>query len=329
MKKLFTFVCALAMAVCANAYESVSTAFGAWDESCVVDGNTLTFNKDWAGAGVGFTTGDEDNKKCTDMSEYDYLWLTFSETTCDFNLNTQYTTSYKYDVSVSCVAGTLCAGVKLNEDHADEFAQYYIQCKGAGKVVVTGAYVGTEEEYQKFLDANKVQKSDVALTGWGKWDSAIEITEESDGTMTVAYPAAWAGASMWFGAKDLSEFDYCVLELVEPVEFRTQLWLQYNETKDGSNSVEAFIESGETSVKLELDERKKAVDQIAIQTSDAGTIKVKAIYFCTKDYVPTGISNVSAVESVKAGKAYNLSGMEVDDSYKGIVIQNGKKFVRK
>ena len=330
MKKLFTLVCGLAMALCANAYESVSTAFGAWNEKCVVDGNTLTFSAAWTGAGVGFTTGDEDAKQCTDMSDYDYLWLTFSETTCDFVLNTQYTTSYGQDVKIECVAGTLCAGVKLNEDYSDQFAQYYIQSKAVGKIVVTGAYVGTEKEYKEFLDANKVQKSDVSLTGWGKWDSAIEITEESDGTMTVVYPDAWKGDSMWFGAKDCSEFDYCVLELVEPVtDFRTQLWLQYHESKDGSSNVDAYIEPGETSVKLELDERKNSIDQIAIQTSSAGTIKVKAVYFCTKDYVPTGISNVATAESAKTAKAYNLAGMQVDDNYKGIVIQNGKKFVRK
>ncbi len=41
----------------------------------------------------------------------------------------------------------------------------------------------------------------------------------------------------------------------------------------------------------------------------------------------TGISNIS-VDSAKAGKTYNLAGQQVSDSYKGLVIKNGKKYVK-
>ena len=43
----------------------------------------------------------------------------------------------------------------------------------------------------------------------------------------------------------------------------------------------------------------------------------------------TGISNISAEEASKQAEVYNLSGQRVDASYKGIVIQNGKKFNNK
>ena len=127
MKKLFTLVCGLAMALCANAATAIGTSFSPWDEKCVVDGNTLTFTAGWGGAGVGFVTGDGETepKKCTDYSEYDYLWVTFSETTCDFKLCTQYTTDYNQDVAAEAVAGTLVLGVKLNEEYSDQFAQYH------------------------------------------------------------------------------------------------------------------------------------------------------------------------------------------------------------
>lgn len=332
MKKLFTFIACALFAISASAYEQISTSFGSWGAGCTVEGNTLTFTEAWKGAGVGFVTGDGETKpkKCTDMSDYDYLWLTFSETTCDFQLTTQYTLGYNQDVTVGCVAGSLVAGVKLNENYSDQFAQYYIQSKSVGKVAVTGAYVGTEKEYKEFLDKNKVQKSPVDLTGWGKWDPAIDIVENADGTMSITYPDAWKGANKWFGAKDCSAFDYAVLEIAEPVEFQTQLWLQYNESKDENNSAEAFIEPGETSVKLALDERKNKVDQIAVQTSTTGTVTIKAIYFCTKDYNPsTGISNAVAAPTAKVSKIFNLAGRQVDASYKGVVIKGGKKYVQK
>jgi len=43
--------------------------------------------------------------------------------------------------------------------------------------------------------------------------------------------------------------------------------------------------------------------------------------------VSNGISNIS-VDSAKAGKTYNLAGQQVSDSYKGLVIKNGKKYVK-
>ena len=43
----------------------------------------------------------------------------------------------------------------------------------------------------------------------------------------------------------------------------------------------------------------------------------------------TGISNISAAEASKQAEAYNLSGLRVDASYKGIVVCNGRKYLRK
>ena len=50
----------------------------------------------------------------------------------------------------------------------------------------------------------------------------------------------------------------------------------------------------------------------------------KALTFVFSD--PTGISSVSAKKAVSTGKRYNLSGQLVGEDYKGIVIENGKKF---
>lgn len=43
----------------------------------------------------------------------------------------------------------------------------------------------------------------------------------------------------------------------------------------------------------------------------------------------TGISNISAEEASKKAEVYNLSGQRVDASYKGIVVRNGRKYLRK
>lgn len=42
----------------------------------------------------------------------------------------------------------------------------------------------------------------------------------------------------------------------------------------------------------------------------------------------TGISNATILTPAKSTKIYNLAGQQVDASYKGVVIKNGKKFVQ-
>lgn len=44
---------------------------------------------------------------------------------------------------------------------------------------------------------------------------------------------------------------------------------------------------------------------------------------------PTGISNVEASASAKSSALYNLAGQQVSESYKGIVVKNGKKYLNK
>lgn len=46
-----------------------------------------------------------------------------------------------------------------------------------------------------------------------------------------------------------------------------------------------------------------------------------------KSYI-AGISDVKISDDAKNVR-YNLSGMRVDDSYKGVVVENGKKIVLK
>ena len=324
MKKFFTLVCGLAMALCANAAEQISTAFGSWGDGCTVEGNTLTFTEAWKGAGVGFTTGDGETepKKCTDFSDYDYLWVTFSETTCDFVLCTQYTTDYNQPVQVEAVAGTLVLGVKLNEEYSDQFAQYYLQNKTTGKLVVTGAYVGTEEEYKAMLAANKPQKSDLNLgdlpTGWGNstYDAASKTVTIGDG---------WSGKGWWLDKADYSGFDKLVINLAAPAATNGKVVIEYN----GASNGEAEIAEGATSVEVALDAAaKNSVKQIYIQGPAGAQFVLASAYVCVKDYVATGISQTIAAPAAKSSKVFNLAGQQVGKSFKGVVIKNGKKYVQ-
>lgn len=324
MKKLFTFVCAMALALSANAAEQIKTTFNSWGEGCTVDGNTLVFTVAWKGAGVDFTDGQDADKKCTDMSEFDYLWVTFSETTCDFKLDTQYTTAYNQDVEASAIAGSKIIGVKLNDEYSDQFAQYFIQSKGVGKLVVTGAYVGTEAEYKAVLEGNKPQKSDLTLadlgSGWGKstYDAA---------TKTVTIGEDWSGKGWWLDKADYSDFDKLVINFASATTAKGKVVVEYNGDEDGSS---AEFAEGATSVEIELKaDFKNTVKQIYIQGPAGSTYTLASAYVCVKDYNPsTGISNTVVPPAAKASKIYNLAGQQVSKSYKGVVIKNGKKYVQ-
>lgn len=53
------------------------------------------------------------------------------------------------------------------------------------------------------------------------------------------------------------------------------------------------------------------------------------IHVAVMEASTTGISNISAAEASKQAEVYNLSGQRVDASYKGFVVRNGRKYLRK
>ena len=57
-------------------------------------------------------------------------------------------------------------------------------------------------------------------------------------------------------------------------------------------------------------------------------------YPISSTFTPNSTTGIESLETVSTGKMadgkmYNLSGAQVDESYKGLVIQNGRKFVKK
>ena len=102
---------------------------------------------------------------------------------------------------------------------------------------------------------------------------------------------------------------------------------------DGSAAVEvsAASEPNVSAVaSLELDAAKKyTVVFTGVKEGDKETgadIALHGIKFVPK--TSTGISSISAAAAKKNGKTYNLAGQEVSSSTKGLIIKNGKKYVK-
>lgn len=102
---------------------------------------------------------------------------------------------------------------------------------------------------------------------------------------------------------------------------------------DGSAAVEisASSEPNVTAVaSLELDAAKKyTVVFTGVKAGDKESGADIALHGVK--FVPgtsTGISSVNAAAAKKDGKTYNMAGQEVSSSAKGLIIKNGKKYVK-
>jgi hypothetical protein len=82
-----------------------------------------------------------------------------------------------------------------------------------------------------------------------------------------------------------------------------------------------MVVDGATKIVTALEAGKVSVNQVALQLAAGATITVTKAYLLTE---AAGIQNVNFVQNKNAVR-YNLSGQKVDDSYKGVVIVNGKK----
>ena len=113
-------------------------------------------------------------------------------------------------------------------------------------------------------------------------------------------------------------------------------WTNFKQDMNGSlvDMVVEYVASGTIKVNATITKNKKTYNYAFSMTSN--TIKGDATLFFVneKSYIDgsslsTGISNPIIIQKMNDGKWYNLSGQQVDKSYKGVVIVNGKKFVNK
>lgn len=91
----------------------------------------------------------------------------------------------------------------------------------------------------------------------------------------------------------------------------------------------------ECSVKVPANDQgdERIIYNVVTVSVKAGMVSVEyptgALNFYAFDYVPATYANVNNVEpdSDKDAKTYNVSGQQVDNAYKGVVIRNGKKYL--
>ena len=301
----------------------ITSGWSTWQETESVEYNadgTMTFNSaEWGGL-AKWLGG-------RDLSGYDYLVVEFAEpTTVITQLFVQFAAEGDDNaITKQANPGATYLFIDLNDERAATVNQIALQAAAPSTIKISSMYYikkpGGEEPPVE--DGDKVNMIDNFNYTWNPSET-IERTDDG----IIFTTAEWGGLAGWFAPDDVpsdwSEYSKIVFEFAEPTTVNTQILVS-----DGDNNVaSAWGEVGITKLECPFSGKDVSkVKQCALQTSAATVLKVTAIYL-VKQGGETGVENIQALDNLN-GIRYNLSGQRVSDSYKGVVIQNGRKFIQK
>lgn len=339
MKKLFTLVVAAFAALSVSAKEDI-------DISSIATDNVVTFAGVWSWKGINYGSTDEATGETTyaDKSAFDYIVFEYSAGTCaEVNLIAQYekdgtTGQYGANYYTSTETSTVfptggILAVKLDAAHSKTMNAVALQNRNTvGAITIKAAYFASEAEYAEAkAAADKIEKAiDVDATG-----GTHELKAKD-----------WGWDSKWLD-KDVSAFNTLVFE-VASVEGHGKITVE-GKLPDGADakieqdlpaSTEAktymvdISKWGKLSQYAYQNLNKPDGEQYGVDDIEVTKIVVTKVYLTSKTVeeltTETGISSAVVASKVNANAPiYNLAGQKVNKSYKGVVIQNGKKFVQK
>ncbi|MBR0166180.1 MAG: hypothetical protein IJQ13_04805 [Prevotella sp.] len=337
MKKIFTLVAMAMMAIGANA----QTLIGEKDWTGGFEGD-YPFWQQFADGQEGSIASDAEGVAITVGTQTGELWqpqiqvmdgLTLEE---DHDYKVVVTAKFPGDGTLQINMGNwdgrdqYTADVTATGDFQEvevAFDGYaYNVAEGSGFVLFQcGDFAGTTilKKVQVYDMSGGGEEEIVDITSkftytWNENES-FEVNE--DGSITFN-SQTWGGLAAWVAVDDVpvdwSGYSKVVFEYAEPTTVNTQILV---------GDAKAWGDVGITSLECSFEGvDMSAISQIALQTSEPTTIVIKRIYLVVGG--ASGIKNIKA-EKVQNNAIYNLAGQKVDASYKGIVIQNGKKFIQK
>ena len=333
MKKLFTVVCGLMMALCMNAKQSLPlTTEGmtcGWNSSYDGATQTIHYVGGWGGRGWYFSQPG----KNFDFLDYDYLVVKVASSTVPLTLNVEYTdgkvkTKVENGVEVKYLekkaeqASELAAkedkyvAIELNNNAYEYLLQAYIKnySDGDGTTVLEDAFLCTKKEYDAFLAENKPsaiwEGSDTFGDSW-KWETHMDLASNKLADLK---------------AGDVLKFTYTQDEKAP----YWQLKLTTSEKKLSKSVVNTYncIELDKNSTSYSVELTAEDVESLQNKGLFVHGVNVTLTQIAAVSST-TGIERVVATPTSKETPVYNLAGQQVSKSYKGIVIKNGKKMVQK
>ena len=309
MKKFFTLMVATFAAVCSFAQSRTTL----WEGEQIMDAT-------WPNVGVELTN-------LATAKAGDNIVVTVSKVDASINSAWQWGSQVFLKVNSGAdggwvdMEGTSAVGLKEPGEAKFEITDKALeQFKGATSFFVQGMCVVV----------SKVElESAVATTSTQIWSGECVFGNWAEGFNVPAEKFADASAG------DILEFVYTTDTNTKETwwQFKT-IFSGTEETlssnKDNLNEYGcASVASSSTSYKIVLNAEDVAKLKETGMFVNGHFIIVTAVNLIQAAKEPsTGISNATILAPAKSAKTYNLAGQQVDASYKGVVIKNGKKFVQ-
>ena len=361
MKKFFTLVAMALMAVGANAQELIAevdfttaTEFTGWNQFGDGQEGSVALQ---AGEGLAITVG----------SQTGQLWQPQTMVIPDGSFNLEEDGNYKVVVDAKFpTAGTLQINMgswSANDqatfpvEASDDFQTieclfegWSVNAEGAHLLFQNGDFLGTT-----LIKSVKVYNLDAAsegtvlyendftgiteFTGWNQFGDGQEgsVGVDPDGVaITVGSQTGqlWQPQTMIVPDGSFNLVEDGNYKVVVVAKFPTAGTLQINMGSWSANDQATFpVEASDDFQTIECLFEGWSVNaegaHLLFQNGDfLGTTIVKSIKIIDLDGEGTGIEAVKANQPAN-GAIFNLAGQKVNANYKGVVIQNGKKFIQK
>ena len=246
------------------------------------------------------------------------------------------------DASGWTAAGDNAFGYTL----ADGVITFYIFARPAGETYKANIYFVNEEtgSYYRYLFTAQYVESVIPSNVVGEYEDTQEYTDEP---ITLDMKAVYEMMEIEGG-------DLEVFWASSPTTFIDNISFQGMLDADGyvfdtdsgddlpADGITATYDDVDNTITIELNDENRyqgdeSTDQNIIRlafdytTGDGDQAETKRVIYTltiVSEYTATGINSVKA-EKATAKKAYNLAGQQVDKGYKGIVIEGGRKVLRK
>lgn len=313
MKKFFTLVFGVLFAMCANAAtleigepsNNVKDGDNVWYDATT---KTITFFENWS-----YRPGWWLNSK--DCSDYDEFVL---EVENPDQVTIQVVVEYEATDEAGKTISSIAQGhdakitVPLNADYKKVVRQIYLQCADDAPKSVTfkNAYFQNAVELSE-VELTLVEGHTILASEFDKYadDTKIKLSFENQ-TDPYESRKGWgiggfANSDNWTPTFNISAADGKNFDVMVTVgDFK----------KAAKNGTDSYVDG--------------QYHKAGVTFNIYNQCKLVGAYILLEKDPSSGISNATILTPAKSTKIYNLAGQQVDASYKGVVIKNGKKFVQ-
>ncbi len=315
MKKLFTLIATALVAMSVNAQTKLSVGSG-WEttiEDAVLTGD-IVFNYKNAYATVYMDITE------IDLSQYPSFQIVVSEDTPIDKLQL-YLKSNDGSADHENWSGTFAAGtttISFVPEGAKKITSIGLQAANVadlGKVEIVSASLID-------VNGNKTALNYQAPASW----AADVMSPIADVTVSFTKGDQWNFASIK-GAEGLA-LPQTITVTAESFPANVQLKIVDSNNKEYYK----LLPEGESSFTADIisETEGATIASIDLQNTVAqAPFKIKKVNVEIKPYVTPTAINTAKVAAQQGGVRYNLAGQKVNDSYKGVVIMNGRKMVVK